>query len=155
MQTLVDFEINDKVKQLNAMLSAIDGVYQELLKAKGVSDSEYIVMFAIKELGEGCSQKDIADNSNVSKKTINSTIKKLQKEGYIELKLGKYPNMHIYLTELGEEYMENNIMPILEVENKIVDGMSEDEFEFLTACFERYIGKFKKHVVEFIENSRN
>lgn len=155
MQILVDFEINDKVKQLNAMLSAIDGVYQELLKAKGVSDSEYIVMFAIKELGEGCSQKDIADNSNVSKKTINSTIKKLQKEGYIELKLGKYPNMHIYLTELGKEYMENNIMPILEVENKIVDGMSEDEFEFLAACFERYIGKFKKHVVEFIENSRN
>ena len=33
-------------------------------------------MFAINELGEGCSQKDISENGYASKKTVNSTIKK-------------------------------------------------------------------------------
>ena len=153
MSICLSREINDKVKRLNGMLSSIDGVYQELLKANGVSDSEYIVMFAIKELGEGCLQKDISDNSNVSKKTINSTIKKLQKEGILELKLGKYPNMHIYLTDKGREYMEVKIMPILEVENNIVEGMTDSEFEFLNACYEKYINNFKKHVIEFISTA--
>ena len=152
MSICVTCDINEKVKQLNAMLSAIDGTYQELLKAKGVSDSEYIVMFAINELGEGCLQKDISDNSNVSKKTINSTIKKFQKEGLIELKLGKYPNMHIHLTDDGRKYMEEKILPILEVENDIVSGMTDDEFQFLTDCFHKYIGNFRLHVMKFIGN---
>ena len=154
MSICLDVHIGDKVKFLNSMLSEIDSIYQELLKSKGVSDSEYVVMFAIKELGEGCLQKDISDNSYVSKKTINSTIKKFQKEGLIELKLGKYPNMHIYLTDKGREYMENNIMPILEVENRIVEGMSDVEFQFLCACYQKYIGNFKTHALDFISKQQ-
>ena len=33
------------------MLSELDNIYQSLLKANHVSESEYIVMFSIKELG--------------------------------------------------------------------------------------------------------
>lgn len=154
MSICVSFEVNDKVKLLNSMLSEIDSIYQELLKAKGISDSEYIVMFAISELGEGCLQKDISDNSYISKKTVNSTIKKFQKEGLIELKLGKYPNMHIFLTDKGREFMENNIMPVIEVENRMAEGMTDMEFQFLMECYHKYIKKFKVHVDEFIEHSK-
>ena len=41
--------------------------------------------------------------SYLNKKTVNSTIKKLQKEDYINLVAGKYPNMHIYLTQKGKD----------------------------------------------------
>ena len=65
----MDFEISEKVKYLNSMLCEIDNLYQSLLQDKGLSDSEYVVLFAIIELGEGCLQKDIADNSYINKKT--------------------------------------------------------------------------------------
>lgn len=150
----MDFEINDRLKQLNRMLCEIDSIYQSLLATKNVSDSEFVVMIAIMSLGEGCLQKDIAETSYMSKKTINSTIKKLEKEGYIKLKAGKYPNMHIYLTSKGKEHIKDNVLPIIEVEERVLNSMSEDEFERLIIGSTKYIGLFKDQVANFIIRER-
>lgn len=150
----MEFEINERLKQLNGMLCEIDSLYQALLAAKSVSDSEFVVMIAILSLGEGCLQKDIAETSYMSKKTINSTIKKLEKEGFIELKAGKYPNMHIYMTKRGIEHVKNSVIPIIEVEERVLNSMSEDEFERLITGSSKYISIFKEHVANFIIRER-
>lgn len=150
----MDFDINERLKQLNGMLCEIDSLYQALLAAKNISDSEFVVMIAILALGEGCLQKDIAETSYMSKKTINSTIKKLEKEGYIKLKAGKYPNMHIYMTPQGTEHIKNNILPIIDVEERVLNSMSEEEFERLIIGSSKYIGIFKEHVANFIIRER-
>lgn len=148
-------EIGNKLKQLNAMLSELDNIYQSLLKVHGVSESEYAVMFTIKELGEGCNQKDIADSSYISKKTINSTVKKLEKDGILKLKAAKYPNMEIFLTDKGRCFIEKNIIPIIQVENKVLENMSDNEFEFLTTYYRIYIKGFKTHVDNYIKNKKS
>ncbi len=145
------FEIDDRVKQLNKMLSELDNLYQTLLMSKNLSDSEYIVMFAILSLGEGCLQKDIAANSFMSKKTINATIKKFQKEEIITLKAGKYPNMHIYLTEKGKKYITEKVIPVIEVENVVLNSMSTDAFDILVGGYSKYIDKFRILVSKFIK----
>ena len=148
------FEIGKKLKQLNSMLSQVDNVYQSLLKANNVSDSEYVVMFAISELGEGCSQKDISENGYASKKTINSTIKKFQKDGYIELRPAKYPSMQIFLTDKGREFMQNSIVPILKVENNALENVSENEFSMLVNFYKKHLLAFKNHVEKFIKGKK-
>lgn len=150
----MNFEIGNKLKQLNSMLSEIDDIYQSLLKAHNVSESEYIVMFAIKELGEGCSQKDISENGYASKKTINTTIKKFEKDGILKLKPAKYPSMQIYLTEKGKTFMENNIVPILKLENSVLDNVADNEFESLTNCCRKHLSNFREHVQKFINAGR-
>ena len=150
----MNIEIGHKLKQLNVMLSELDSVYQSLLKANNVSDSEYIVMLYIQELGEGCSQKDIADNSLISKKTVNSTIKKFEKDGYIELVAAKYPHMKIFLTDKGREFFQNCIMPIIELENDVLENMTENEFEFLSTFYKIYIKGFKSRVDSFVRNKK-
>lgn len=150
----MDFEINERLKQLNSMLCEIDSLYQALLAAKNISDSEFVVMIAILALGEGCLQKDIAETSYMSKKTINSTIKKLEKEGYIKLKAGKYPNMHIYLTSQGTEHVKNHVLPIIDVEERVLNSMSDDEFERLITGSAKYIAIFKNQVANFIIRER-
>lgn len=150
----MDFEINERLKQLNGMLCEIDSLYQALLAAKNISDGEFVVMIAILSLGEGCLQKDIAETSYMSKKTINSTIKKLEKEGYIKLKAGKYPNMHIYMTAQGIEHVKNNILPIIDVENKVLNSMAEEEFDRLIIGSNKYISLFKEQVANFIIRER-
>ena len=150
----MDFDINERLRQLNGMLCEIDSIYQSLLATKNISDSEFVVIIAILSLGEGCLQKEIAENSYMSKKTINSTIKKLEKEGYIRLKAGKYPNMHIYFTKQGLNHIENNILPIIDVEEKVLKNMSEDEFERLISGYSKYISNFKEQVANFIIRER-
>jgi len=148
-------QISDKVQQLNGMLCAMDSIYQTLLSAKNISDGEFVVLNAILSLGEGCLQKDIAENSYMSKKTINSTIKKLEKEGLIKLKAGKYPNMHIYLTKNGLEHIKNNILPIVDVENKVLNSMPDPDFERLVSGYSQYITNFKEQVTDFIIKESN
>ncbi len=145
----MSFEINDKVKYLNNMLCEIDNLYQSMLMSKGLSDSEYVVLFSILELGEGCLQKDISDNSYNNKKTINSTIKKLEKNGLIKLKAGKYPNMHIYLTKEGKEYITKNVIPIIEVENNVMGSVPDNIFEIFTNTYSKYMNIFKEEAKKF------
>lgn len=140
---------DEKLRHINSMLSEISNIYQKLLLCKNVPESVFIVMSSLLELGEGCLQKDIAEKSYINKKTVNSTIKKLQKEEYIELKAGKYPNMHIYLTDKGSKYMKENIIPIIELENNVLKNMPEKEFEILVDSYKKYIDNFREHVEEF------
>ena len=145
------FEIGNRLKRLNAILSEVDNLYQTLLKAHNVSESEYVVMFAINELGEGCSQKDISENGYASKKTINSTIKKFQKDGYIDLKPAKYPSMQIFLTEQGKKFMRENIVPILKLESNVLDDVPENEFDALAQCYRKHLNAFRNHVEKYIK----
>ena len=151
----MSIQISDKVKQLNGMLCEMDSIYQTLLSAKNISDGEFVVLNAILALGEGCLQKDIAENSYMSKKTINSTIKKLEKEGLIKLKAGKYPNMHIYLTKKGLDHIKNNVMPIVDVENRVLNSMPDPDFYKLVSGYSKYITSFKEHVTDFIIKESN
>ena len=150
----MECQINKKVKQLNSLLSEVDNLYQALLMSKNISDSEFMVMVAILTLGEGCLQKEIARNSHVSKKTINSAIKKLQKEGYIELKAGKYPNLHIYLTDKGNLHIQENILPIIEVESKVLNDIPSGEFDNLITNYKKYIDNFRNYVTAFTESKK-
>lgn len=140
------YNINDKVKYLNSMLCEIDNMYQTVLLKNGLSDSEYVVLFSILELGEGCLQKDIANNGYINKKTTNSTIKKLEKNGFIILKAGKYPNMHIYLTEEGKKYIKDRTIPIIDVQTKVMESVPNTDFENLVKTFSKYIQIFKGEI---------
>ena len=143
-----------KLRHINGMLSEISSIYEKLLSSKNVPEGVFIVMSSILDLGEGCLQKEISEISYLNKKTVNSTIKKLQKEEYIELRAGKYPNMHIYLTEKGETYMKENIIPIIEVEKKALELMPSNEFDTLVESYRKYIDNFREHVEDFSQRCK-
>ena len=140
------YNINDKVKYLNSMLCQIDNLYQAMLLKNKLSDSEYVVLFSILELGEGCLQKDIANNGYINKKTTNSTIKKLEKNGLIILKAGKYPNMHIFLTEEGKKYIKEHTIPIIDIQTKVMESVPDSDFENLIETYSKYIQIFKSEI---------
>lgn len=144
----MEFKIDEKVKYLNSMLCEIDNMYQALLLNKGLSDSEFVVLFSILELGEGCLQKEIANNGYINKKTTNSTIKKLEKNELIVLKAGKYPNMHIYLTDAGKEYIKKHVIPIIEMETGVMDSVPDSVFENLVKTHSKYIKIFKGEIAK-------
>jgi len=142
----MEYRINEKVKYLNSMLCEIDNMYQTILLKKSLSDSEYVVLFSILELGEGCLQKDIANNGYINKKTTNSTIKKLEKNRLITLKAGKYPNMHIFLTDEGKEYIKNHIVPIVNMQTNVMNSVPDSDFENLVKTYSKYMQIFKNEI---------
>ena len=140
----MDYQISNKVKYIHKILCETEKIYYSMLKRANLTDSEYVLLFSVLQMGEGCSQKDISENTYISTKTLNSTVKKLKQEGLIQLERGKYPNQYIYLTEKGKEFLKEKLLPIIEAENKILEKVSDDDFDNFTSIVTKYTDMFSE-----------
>ena len=136
------YKISNKVKYIHKILCETEKIYYSMLKHAQITDSEYVLLFSLLESDEGCSQKDIADNTYISTKTLNSAVKKLEQKGLISLTRAKYPNMILNLTPKGKEYVKEKMIPLIETENKILQNVSDKDFENFTALVAKYMDMF-------------
>ena len=122
----MSFPINNALKEYNRIYKETNRIYHDIALRLKLSDSAFDILYAICYLGNGCLQKDICSLSVTSKQTINSSIRKLELNGYITLKHGKGRQMHIFLTDAG-------------MENKVFDSMPEEESRELLRLSRKYI----------------
>lgn len=140
----MDYQVDSRVSYLYRVLCETEKIYSSLLRHAQITDSEYVLLFSVLEMGEGCSQKDISTNTYTSTKTLNSAVKKLEQKGLIKLKRGKYPNMYIYLTTEGKKYMQEKMIPITNTVNKILENISDEKFEKFSSITSNIFSKFKE-----------
>ena len=74
-----------------------------------MSDSAFSILYAICELGDGCLQKDICRRAFLSKQTVHSSIRNLERDGLLYLEHGRRRDMHIHLTEAGARLARSRI----------------------------------------------
>ncbi len=142
----MDFPIGQKLKEYNRIYKEMDNLYHDIARKLKLSDSAFDILYSICELGDGCLQKDICSISFISKQTINSSIRNLEKEGYLHLKHGRGRTMHILLTDAGKELIRQKIFPVLEIENQTFDDMSESESAELLRLSRKYMSILRKNI---------
>ena len=108
------------------------------------TDSAFLILYAIVELGRGCTQKEISQMYYMSKQTINSSVKNLEKSGYIEFRQDKGNNKRIFLTPAGEKLVEEKITPVINIENDIFADMTPDESRGLLVLTQKYADLLRK-----------
>lgn len=138
----MNYEVSDKVKYIHNTLCKIDKIYDALLKQAQMTDSEYVLLFNMLVCGKACSQKDIAENTYISTRTLNSTVKKLEQKGLIQLTPGKYPYRFINLTEKGVQYVQEKLIPIIKTEEQVYKNVSSEDFEYFIKLADKYIDMF-------------
>lgn len=121
--------LRKEMKELNKQYRETDRIYHEISTKARLSDSAFMILYAITELGDGCQQKDIADIYLFSRQTINSSILGLQRKGILQLNKGSGRDLHISLTEKGRQFVEEKIYPVMELENSVFDELTEQESE--------------------------
>ena len=72
-------------REFNRMYKEVDELYHEVALKSGLSDTSFLVLFSIVELGDGCLQIDIANRYFISKQTISSSVRALEQKGYESL----------------------------------------------------------------------
>lgn len=92
--------------EFNRIFKEFNDIYHEVASRLGLSNSAFDIFYAICELGDGCLQRDICKTTYIPKQTVNSSIRNLEREGYLTLVHGKGRNMHIYLTERGKDMLK-------------------------------------------------
>ena len=79
---------NRALKEFDSLYKMIDDVYHEIALSMHLTDSAFLILYCLLELGDGCSQKDICKLYSISKQTVNSSVKSLEDKGFLVRKAG-------------------------------------------------------------------
>ena len=60
---------NRALKEFDSLYKMIDDVYHEIALSMHLTDSAFLILYCLLELGDGCSQKDICKLYSISKQT--------------------------------------------------------------------------------------
>lgn len=129
------------IREFNRLYKELDDLYHNLALRQGLSDSASIILYALYLLGDGCLQRDICDLSYISKQTINSSIRRLEQDGYLYLQPGRGRDMHICLTPEGRRLVEEKAAPVAAMEERAFSGMPQEDQQALLRLTHAYLAR--------------
>ena len=113
-------------------LYRVDSFYDEFAKQSNVSSALLWVLYALND-GNPHTQIEISNDWELPKTTVNTVIKEIQKDGYVELVpiKGKRREMSIVLTESGKKFADNVLSDLYKKEAEVFKSLSSEEQEIV------------------------
>ena len=137
---------NSRIREYTRLSGEIDSLYHEIAIEMGVSDSVLNVLYIILHKGEECLQSELSKLSGINRQTINSAVRKLEKDGIVYLKQGHGRNTIVCLTEKGKEFSSERIYPILEIEKNIWNEWTAEQQQQYLMFTRQYHDALEKYV---------
>lgn len=138
------FSAGRGLKKFNQLISEIDAAYHEVSRRLGLSDSVEMILYSICNLGSPCLLSEIVRFSAISKQTINSAIRKMEKEELLFVRAADSRKKQVVLTEKGERLAQETTMRVIEIENEIYSSWTEEEMTFYLELTQRYLQRFQE-----------
>ena len=138
----------ETINEYNQLHKACDQLYHSVAMRLGLSDCAFWILYIVQDTEGICKQSDICENVSTSRQTVNSALKKLEKDGYLTLK--KIPGKMgkaIELTETGEQFVQQNIIPVMEAEERACGDFSEEETERFMQLFRALVDRLSKEMI--------
>lgn len=133
---------------INHIVNETEAVYHEAATKFGISDSVFLILYAICTVGDSCLLSDIVKLSSASKQTINSALRKMERENWIYLEQHDGRKKRLHLTENGKELAERTVKRQIQMENEIFEKWTKEEQELYIMLGQRYLNALKKKVAE-------
>lgn len=136
----------DKIQRVNCLTNDLNALYHKVALRLGISDSALFVLYMIHYKGDNCLLYDICKEGGISKQTINSAIRSLEKNGVLYLEQNKGRTKRICLTEKGKEYVEQTGARLFEVECNTFSDWTVEEVDMYLKLMEKYNTSFSKQI---------
>ncbi len=137
-----------ELKEFNNITGWINSLYHDAALKMGLSDSERDILYVLYDQGNGCKQSAFYKETGMTRSTVNSAIRKLEKADILYLKAGEGRNTCVYLTEKGEQYLRDTIERLIEIENRIYRQWSEEERKLFIQLNRRYAHELEQAIQE-------
>ena len=91
--------------EFGKLIYKVDGFYREFAKNLDVKENLLWILYALNDDKEH-SQKEICDNWDLPRSTVNTIMKELEADGYVKLLQikGEKRELLVKLTDSGKEY---------------------------------------------------
>lgn len=146
-------EIRLQLREINTIFKETDAVYSKLARRSGLSDCAFWLMYSIREANGRCTQRELCDQWIMSKQTVNSALKGLEKNGYITLTSSEIDkrSKYITLTDKGIHFSEENIDIVFELEQLAFQKMSIAERAAMIENTRKYQELFLTETERFLK----
>lgn len=133
-------------QSINKNINELNGLYHDISMRLGLSDSEAMVMYMLYDTKEPLTQSDIVKATGLSKQTLNSSIRKLEREGIVCLEKIDEKSKNIVMTDKGKKVIEQKIRPLCEIEDRVLSMWTESDRQKYLELIERFKEQFEKEV---------
>ena len=118
----------------------VDDLYHMLALKFNLSDSAMWILCTMREANRELTQSEIAQEMSMSRQTVNSTIKNLEKQGYLRLEAvsGDRRNKILSFTEEGETFVKRTVDRVLSLEHQVFENLEVEEQEKITQILRKY-----------------
>lgn len=137
-----------RIRQLNHLYAQIDAIYHEAALHMGLSDSAMLVLYTLFIEGGSCPIAEIISQSSISKQTLNSALRTLEREGMVCLEADDGRRKRVSLTEAGHVRCKETVVRLIEIENRIFDAWTAEERDAYFTLTQKYRDMMKTAVEE-------
>ena len=128
----------NEVHRINYLANEIDSIYHLSSLKLGITDSVSIVLYTIYDEGDGCLLSNIYKKTGITKQTVNSAVRRLERDGILFLKMSDGKSKKVMLTDKGIEYVKNTVERLYYAETDAFDAWTDDEINTYIALMEKY-----------------
>ena len=141
--------LSKKMLELNEIMKETDDLYRNLAKKFKMSDCMIWILYILREDDRSVTQSDICNMMYMPKQTVNSSLKKMEAEGYIELlSINDKRSKQVCLTEKGVDLANNTVDIIISKENNALSKMDKEEQALFINLFKKYKDLLKEIFME-------
>ena len=141
--------LSKKMLELNEIMKETDDLYRNLAKKFKMSDCMIWILYILREDDRSVTQSDIYNMMYMPKQTVNSSLKKMESEGYIELlNINDKRSKQVCLTEKGVDLANNTVDIIISKENNALSKMDKEEQALFINLFKKYKDLLKESFME-------
>ncbi len=139
------------IKEYRAQYWESDGLYNSVIEKSGLSTSELMTLYCV---SNGINtQTAISKKLCMPKQTINSAVKKFEKQGVMVLveTYGNNKLKTLALTAKGEELVKDKVLAMDNIEEAVWTELDEDEKEQLVRLTARFNKLLAEKVAAFLK----
>ena len=131
-------------------------VYYKLASHFGMTETMFDILYFVRENDGGYTQAQLCDSLYLRKQTVNSALKKLEKDGviYLSQDSGNRKNKTIHFTEKGKELAHNIVDPIFELEKRAFERLTPQEREGVLYYGRRHIDVLEDETKKLLEKDK-
>lgn len=142
--------MSQRLVEYNGLIKEHEDLYRKIARRFGLSECTFWLLYSLREAPNAAlTQSELCYTLCQPKQTINSALKKMEHDGYIQLVSGEdRRRKQIQLTEKGEVLAKETVDKVIVLENRTFDTFTAEEQQLFLRLFHKYTDNLKNHLSE-------
>lgn len=145
-------EYMEKLMEYNEIIKENDEIYRHLAKRFGMSECTFWILYSLRTSPAPLTQSELCKLLYEPKQTVNSSLKKLETEGYLTLTPGSDRRSKVIaLTKKGFALAGRSADVVISAEEQSMLSLNEAEQHMFIELFRKYTDALKIQIKEMNE----